>query len=202
MRVVIANGDEVYREGLKSVFSTVDWITVVAEADDGAELVAILEQVETDAVVLSAGSPAELDVVHRVRDTTPGVPVVVVAATHDHAYLREALELAAEGYLLTSARPHEFLAALSRVARDERYLQTEWAGALVDTPARVAERLSLQQLRILHLVAQGLRNKQVAAKLGISETTVKYHLRTIYAQLDATSRVEAVAAALRTGLVE
>ncbi len=202
MRVIIANGDEVYRLGLRSACAEVDWVTVVAEADDATELLSVLQDVEADAIVFCWENPADLGAVDRVRQIAPALPVIVLAATQDHILLAKALELNAAGYLLTSARIHEFLAALSRVDRGERYLQTEWASVLVDPAAKASERLSSQQLRILHLVAEGLRNKQVAKQLGISPTTVKYHLRTIYAQLDVSNRVEAVAAALRAGLVE
>ncbi len=200
MRVIIADRLEVYRQGLRSVFADCDWIEVVGEADDEATLLESIQRAETDAVVITSGISEDPAVVERLRRHAPEVRVIVVL--DDHAHVIKALESDAEGYLLASAGCRDFVAALRRVADGSRYIQTELARSLVETPPHPSNRLSAQQLRILRLVAAGLRNKQVATSLGVSETTVKYHLRTIYAQLDATSRVEAVAAAIRAGLVD
>ena len=216
MRLIIAYDEEVYREGVTSLLADFEWIEVVGEADNGAALLELLESVAPEAVLLDPGISDEpgLQLVEKVRAVAPEVRVLVIAVD-DHIHMREAIELGVAAYLLKSSSAHELATALRMVADGHHYIQAELVTTYIQAepvdspgdpsaapPRPLRDRLSAEQLTILRFVIQGLRNKQVARELGISETTLKSHLRVIYSQLDASSRVEAVAAALRLGVVE
>jgi len=208
MRLIIADAQEVYREGVKSLLARFDWVEVVGEADDYETLSELLESATADAVLLDAALPDGpwLQVVARVRAVAPEVRVVILAAADDQVHLRRAIEAGVNAYLLKRAAAHEFATALRLVAEGHFYVQSGIIETLGDRPAEPLVKLSAerspQQRRVLDLMTQGLKNKQIASELGISETTVKSQLRVIYSHLDASSRVEAVAAALRLGIVE
>ena len=208
MRLIIADAQEVYREGVKSLLADFDWVEVVGEADHYEALPELLGSVTADAVLLDTALPdgPGLEVVEMVRAVAPGVRVVILAESDDHIHLRKAIESGVNAYLLKDAAAHEFATALRLVADGHFYIQAELVKTLGDPPATPPAQLcngrSPQQWRVLLLLTQGLKNKQIARELGISETTVKSQLRVIYSHLEASSRVEAVATALRLGIVE
>jgi len=208
VRLIIADNQEVYREGVKSLLADLEWVTVVGEADDDVALLELLEQVATHVVLLDPGISDRpgLQVVERVHELAPEVRMVIVTAVQDHAHVRKAIEFGADGYLLKSASSHELVTALRMVADGHQHLQGELVNSLVDrsatSPGRPRPQLSSQHLRILQLVAEGSKNKQIASELDIGETTVKSQLRMVYSLLDVSSRVEAVVRAVRLGLVE
>ena len=208
MRLIIAHDEEIYREGVKSVLADFEWIAVVGEAGNAVALFELLDLVETDAVLLDLGISTGtcLQVVERVLALAPEVRLVIVAAPDDHTLVRKTIELGADGCLLKSAGSQELATALRMVTDGRHYIQAELVNTLVDpsleSVSRLCDGMSPDQLRILQLVADGLKNKQVAIELGISETTVKSNLRVLYSKLDASSRAHAVAVALRLGIVE
>jgi len=208
MRLILADDQPVYREGVKSLLANSEWVDIVGEADDEVALLELLECGVASAVLLDPGisGGAGIHIIERMRDLVPELRVVIITGLDDHAHVKKAIESGVEGYLLRSIDAYEIATALRMVADGHHYIQAELVNTLVDPSAasldRLRERPSPQQLRILQLVTQGLTNKQIARGLGISETTVKSQLRVIYSRLDASSRAEAVATALRLGIVE
>jgi len=208
VRLIIADDQQVYREGVKSLLADFEWVDIVGEAADGVALLELLESVAANAVLLDPGisDGSGTQIVERIRELVPELRVVIVTGPLDHAHVRAAIEAGADGYLLRTIGSYELVTALRMVADGHHYIQADLIDALVDPSAtsldRFRDRTSPQQVRILQLVTQGLKNKQIARDLGISETTLKSQLRVLYSQLDASSRAEAVAAALRLGIVE
>ena len=208
MRLILADDQQVYREGVKSLLADNEWVDIVGEADDDVALLELLASVAANAVLLDPGisAGAGIQIVERMRDLVPDLRVVIITRLDDHAHVKKAIESGADGYLLRTIDSYELATALRMVADGHHYIQAELVNTLVDPPAtsldRLRERPLPQQLRILQLVTQGLKNKQIATDLGISETTVKSQLRVIYSHLEASSRAEAVAAALRLGIVD
>ncbi len=207
MRLIVAHNQELYRKGVKAALADSTWVDVVGEAGDDVALFETLDQAAADTVLLELGTfpGTSLQVVGQLRELAAEVRLVIVAALDDHALVREAIELGADGCLLKSVTAHELVTALRVVAENRHYIQVELVNAVVDLSRKSVTRehhgLSPDQLRILQLVADGLKNKQVATELGVSETTVKSNLRVIYSKLDASSRAHAVAAAMRLGIV-
>ncbi|HEX6301029.1 MAG TPA: response regulator transcription factor [Acidimicrobiia bacterium] len=208
IRLVIADTQEVFREGLKSVLGDIEWITVVGEADDEPGLLDQLQFLDADMILVDLAISGTTDphVIQRLRNMADHLFVIVITAGHESDRLRKALQLGADGFLLRETDSVTFLDALRKVADGHHYIQSELAARLVglSVPSSkpVGERLSGRQLRVLQLLTRGSGNRQIAREMGISETTVKSELRFIYAELEAASRAEAAAIALRIGLVD
>lgn len=207
-RVVIADSQEIFTTGLKSLLTGVAWIVVVGEANEATGLFEILESSRVDLLLLDPGLPEvrEPHLIERLRILTGNLRIVVMTAGDESEKLRTALQLGADGIIHRSAGAEEFVSAVRKVADGHHYIQPELINSLVWLSAppmeRVSERLSPRQSRVLQLLTQGLGNRQIAATMDISETTVKSELRLIYAELEASSRAEAAAIALRIGLVD
>ena len=206
-RMIIAEPNEVYRLGVKSLLADLEWAAVVGETVDEEGLEELLASIPVDLVLLDPGiarsSEADVHVIERVRALAPDVGVVVITDA-PHAHVRNAIEMGADACLTKTAGGEELAAALRLVANGRRYIQAELLGPLLNGSPhdRPSPGLSTQQLTMLRLVAQGLRNKQIATEFGMSLTTVKSHLRLIYSQLAVSSRAEAAAAAVRLGIVQ
>jgi DNA-binding NarL/FixJ family response regulator len=208
MNVVLADDHRIVRDGLRLILSHDPDVTIVGEVEDGAELLALLEQTEVDVVLLDLKMPglSGLEALERMQALDPPVRAVVLSMHDDPAYVKRAIELGAAGYLLKNVDREELLRALHLVAEGGSYIQGELAGALLasiaeEPRAGSAGRLDVDSLEVLGLLAAGMDNRRIAERIGISEAALKARLRAIYAVLGAKTRSEAVAMALRLGLM-
>jgi DNA-binding NarL/FixJ family response regulator len=205
MRLIVADEQELFREGVKGVLSQHDWVDVVGEAGDADALSDLLHRVTTDAVVLDLGisDGVDIDVVTQVRSTIPGVMVVaLISPDHVDGRVRKTLELGCQGCLLKNTSSEELVAALRTVSEGHHYIQGQLIPRLVDSENQRRDRLSPQHLTVLQYLAEGVGNREIATVVGVSETTLKSQLRLIYSELGVTSRVEAVATGLREGMIK
>ena len=205
--VAILDAETLFREGIKQILGLGGPFDVVVDVVESSGLTDRPGAENIDVVLFGLGLTPEADL-HTLQMLLTARPQsrALVLSSHDQAvFVRTAVELGAAGYVLKTVSTTELLRAVLLVADGYPYIQGELANALVapNNGRLVAQppRLSPRQLEILSLMTHGLRNKQIAHRLGISETTVKTHLRVIYAQLGVTSRTEAAAEALRRGLV-
>lgn len=208
-RVVVADRQEVFRAGLKSAFEAVDWLKLVGEARDVDGLNHLLRTTACEVVLadLALGDGARQSIVARVRRAVPAARVVVVAADgNSQNGLKEALTLGASGFLRRDAHIDEFVNAVEKVADGNHYIQAELLRHLLDgsggSPQPAVAVPSPRQMSVLEGVAGGKSNRQIARELGISETTVKADLRVVFAKLRVASRAEAIAVAMRSGLID
>ena len=210
LRVVVADDHEAVREGLRWMLKADGSVDVVAEAANGEQLLEVLNDVECDAVLLDLSMPGTggLEVLRTLRQR-PSPPAVVVLTMHDDAtHVDRALASGAGGYVLKSASREEIIRALTAAVGGGAYVQPSLAKALIArhiTPERQEAKavpLSLRQLELLRLIANGATNKELAHRLGISEATVKSYLKDLYQRLGVPSRAAAVAYALRAGIVQ
>ncbi len=205
MRVIIADDHRIVREGLRMILSHDPEIEIIDEVEDGADLLAALEEVEVDVVLLDIRMPGltGLETLKSLRDRHQPVRVVILTMYDDPAYLRRAVELGADGYLLKSVDREELKRALRAVASGQGYIQGELAGPLVATMQATGaiDGVDAGDKRLLELLAEGLDNKELADRLGLSEPAVKARLRRLYRTLGVKRRSEAVAVALRLRLI-
>jgi DNA-binding NarL/FixJ family response regulator len=210
LRVVVADDHEAVRQGLRWMLAADDDIEIVGEAADGRQLLALLEAVDCDALLLDLSMPtmSGLDVLRELQATGRSLPVVVLTMHEDTAHVDRALALGASGYLLKSASRDEMVRALAAAATGGAYVQPSLAKPLlvryvVAAPEQADEPGSLapRHLRLLRALAAGKTNKELAHDLAISETTTKSYLKELYRQLGVSSRAGAVAYGLRHRLI-
>lgn len=205
VRVMLVDDHRIVREGLAYMLGGIDGIDLVGEAGSGAELLATVDQIHPDVVLLDVHMPemSGLEALERLRRDHPDVKVIMLTMHDQAGYVQQALRLGALGYLLKSAGLDELVRALELVAAGKPYLQGELAGAVVTAPHETGlPHLSPRELEVLRLMSNGRENKQIARELGISETTVKTHVKALYVRLEVRSRAEATATALRVGLID
>lgn len=204
IRLLIVDDHPVVRDGLRGMFAGEEGFEVVGEASDGAAALTLAESCRPDVILLDLRMPG-LDGTTTIRRLAErGIPArVLVLTTYDSdSDVVPAIEAGATGYLLKDATREELFRAVRAAARGESVLAPSVATLLMNqlrAPAR--DTLSARELEVLELIAQGLTNREAAARLFISEATVKTHLLHIYAKLDVNDRAAAVATAYERGLL-
>jgi DNA-binding NarL/FixJ family response regulator len=204
IRLLIADDHPVVRDGLRGIFEGSGDFDVVAEASNGREAVDRAAVVSPDVVLMDLRMPV-LDGVAAIRELNRrGIAArVLVLTTFDtDSDVLPAIEAGATGYLLKDAPPDDLLRGARAAARGEAVLAPSVATRLmgqVREPAK--EPLSERELDVLGLVARGCSNRQTAARLYISEATVKTHLLHLYAKLGVSDRAAAVATGYDRGLL-
>ena len=206
IRLLIADDHPVVRDGLRGIFEASGEFEVAGEAANGREAVDRAAALRPDVVLMDLRMP-ELDGVSAIRALAErGVDArVLVLTTYDtDTDVVPAIEAGATGYLLKDSPPEELLRGVRAAARGEAVLSPSVATRLlgqVRQPARDREPLSQRELDILGLIAQGCSNREAAARLYISEATVKTHVLHIYAKLGVNDRAAAVAVGFERGLL-
>ncbi|MEU8244901.1 response regulator transcription factor [Nonomuraea sp. NPDC048916] len=203
--MIIVDDHPVVRDGLRGIFADDDAFEVVGEAADGPEALTVAMRTHPDVVLMDLRMPkmSGAEVIRRLREQTPGIHVLVLTTFDNDADVLPAIEQGATGYLLKDTPRADLRRAVRAAARGETVLSPSVAGALAHQ-ARAPERrtLSRRELEVLGLIARGATNREVAAKLFITEATVKTHLLHIFAKLEVNDRAAAVAAAYEAGLLK
>jgi DNA-binding NarL/FixJ family response regulator len=203
IRIVVADDHPVVREGLAAILATQADFSVVGEAADGAELLRIAAAERPDVALVDLAMP-EVDgaaAIRRLQVEAPATRALVLTAFDSDERIIGAIEAGARGYLLKGAPRAEIFAAVRLVAGGGSLLQPPIAARLVARVARPPLSLTPRELEVLQLVAQGRANKEIAALIGVTERTVKFHLSAIMARLGAANRTEAVTLAAQNGLI-
>jgi DNA-binding NarL/FixJ family response regulator len=212
MRILIADDHALFRDSLRSLLTAHDQ-EVIGEAANGRQAVELAKQLQPDVVLMDLTMP-ELDGIEatkRLAVEAPGIKVVILTASDDDAHLFEAIKGGARGYLLKDLESERFFELLDGVARDEPALTPALARKLLQEFAKPRERssestdpdaLTDREQEVLELMVDGVTsNRDLARQLGVSENTVKFHVRNILDKLHLHNRAQAVAFALRSGLV-
>jgi DNA-binding NarL/FixJ family response regulator len=207
IRVLVVDDHPVVRSGLVGMLAVTDDITVVGEAGDGAEAVAMVESTRPDVVLMDLRMP-RMDGVAATGAIVPAYPStrVLVLTTYDtDTEILHAVEAGAAGYLLKDTPHAELLNGIRAAARGETVLAPPVAARLMSrlrtpsTPA--AAQPSPRELEVLAAVARGLSNAEIGRELFIGEATVKTHLQRLFAKLDVDDRTRAVTVAIERGLL-
>ncbi|MEO6090481.1 MAG: response regulator transcription factor [Umezawaea sp.] len=213
LRVVVADDQTLVRTGFRMIL-TADGIDVVAEATNGAEAVDAVRRTRPDVVLMDVRMPEMdgLEATRRILTGAAGEPRVIILTTFDlDHYVYAALSAGAGGFLLKDVTPEHLVAAVRLVRSGDallapaitRRLVERFAGRGADTAAlhRDLSALTPRELEVLRLLAEGLSNAELAARLYLSEATVKTHVARILAKLGLRDRVQAVIVAYETGLI-
>lgn len=201
--LLIVDDHPIVRDGLRGMFADDPRFAVLGEAGDGAQAVDLARVLDPDVVLMDLRMP-RMDGVTAIRELVRlGMRArVLVLTTYDtDSDVLPAIEAGATGYLLKDSPREELARAVEAAARGEAVLSPSVATRLLGQVRAPADPLSARELEILHLVARGTTNREAAAKLFISEATVKTHLLHIYAKLGVNDRAAAVAVAFQRGLL-
>ena len=199
---LIADDHEVVREGLRLSLSRAPHIRVVGEASDGTSAIALAERRRPNVVIMDVRMPGMdgLEATKLLTEKVPSASVLIFTAYGERSLLGRGLESGAKGYILKEAPHQTLLRAIEKVANGEGYVDP---ALMPDFLTRDREdMLTVREREILQLLADGMSNADVAAKLFISQETVKSHVRHILAKLEADTRTHAVAIALREAIID
>jgi DNA-binding NarL/FixJ family response regulator len=192
--LLLVDDHQMVRAGLATLLDATDDIVVVGQAGDGQAAVEAARHTMPDVVLMDLSMPV-LDGVAATRQVLadrPEVKVVVLTSFSDRDRVTEALSAGAIGYLLKDCDPAELLAAVRSAAAGHAPLDPRVARVLLPTgESRPQDNLSPREIEVLRLVAQGLANKQIGRRLGITERTVKAHLGRVFRVLDVADRTSA-----------
>ena len=203
--VLLVDDHAVVRGGLTQLLAGVEDITVVGEAADGAEAVEQARTLRPDVVLMDLQMPG-VDGVSATRQIVGEAlaQVLVLTSFSDGERIVGALDAGAVGYLLKDADPDEVLSGIRAVSRGESPIHPRAARELLTARsgggATATTELTPRETEVLRLVRQGLANKQIARRLGISERTVKAHLTSVFARIGVSDRTQAALWAERQGI--
>jgi DNA-binding NarL/FixJ family response regulator len=203
IRILIADDHDVVRRGLTQLIIGVDDMEVVGEAGNGAEAAELAETHEVDVVLMDLSMPV-LDGVagtKRIKASQPDLPVVILTSFSERDRILDAIEAGAVGYLLKDAEPDELLRGVRSAAAGDSPFSPKAAKALLSLGAQrqKAEKLTPREREVLAAICDGLPNKQIARRLGISEKTVKTHLTRVFDRIGVQDRTQAALWAERNG---
>lgn len=201
VRILLADDHAVVRMGLEALISTEPDFAVVGHAADGVEAVALHRSLRPDVVVMDLLMPRMTGTraAAEIRAEFPSARILILSTSDGDDDVYRALQAGVAGYLLKSSPGEQLLPAIHAVMRGEKWIPAEVARSLANRSLR--EELSPREVQVLGELASGGSNKEIAAVLGITEHTVKAHLKNILAKLPARDRTEAVTIALQRGII-
>jgi len=205
IRVLITDDHSVVRQGLRMFLELDPEIEIIGEATNGAEAVALADELKPDVVLMDLLMPVMdgLTAIATIRRETPGVEIVALTSVLEDASVVGAIRAGAIGYLLKDTNADELRRSVKAAAGGQVQLSPEAAIRLMrevrepESPDALTER----ETDVLRLLAEGQANKEIARNLSIGEKTVKTHVSNILAKLGVQSRTQAVLHAMRVGLI-
>jgi DNA-binding NarL/FixJ family response regulator len=208
MRILIVDDHPITRGGLRTALATSDEVEVVGEASSGEEAVERVSELHPDVVFMDVRMPGMggIEATRIIRDESPKTRVILFTVDESRQVIGEAIQAGVSGYLLKDVSAQELVTAARLALEDKAVIHPSLTRAFIDEAQYVERRpeapLSRRETEILQKVAFGSTTKEVAHDLGISPHTVKTHLERIFEKLGANDRAQAVAIAIRRGIVE
>lgn len=202
IRVLSVDDHPLMREGVAAMIRSRMDMLLVAEAANGSEALQRFREYQPDVTLMDLRLPdmSGIDAVIAIRSEFPEARIIMLTTFEGDVEIQRALQAGARGYLLKSMPPGELLAGIREVHAGKKRIPPEVAAHLAEHMGE--ETLTARELEVLQQIAGGNRNRDIAERLFISEETVKVHIKHVMEKLDARDRTEAVAIALRRGIIQ
>ncbi len=211
LRLLLADDHQVVRQALRSLLEPKVPCTVVGEADDGVQTLALLEALQPDELVLDMQMPglSGLEVIQRARQRQPRTSIVVLSMHGNEGYVREALRAGASAYVLKEAAAEELIHAVREAAAGRRYLSAALSERAIDAYVQqvagpnldLYDTLSEREREVLFLSAQGLTTAEIAKRLVVSPRTVESFRAKLMRKLDLHNQTDLIRYAIRRGII-
>ncbi len=211
IRVVLVDDHALVRQGFRRILEDDPDLTVVGEASNGTDAIALVKKTDPDVVVMDMAMP-EMSGLHATMEIIkqrPGTKVLILSMYSDEQYVRNALDAGAKGYILKSAIENDLTRAVKAVATGEQYLAPELSSVLIraiqtgsfEKASDPYDRLTQREKQVLQLIAHGKSNKEIAVMLDLSVNTVAVHRANLMSALGVHKTAELVLFAVKKGLV-
>src|SRR6266699_1883470 len=201
IRVLCVDDHPIVREGIAAVIESQEDVASVGEAGDGKAAIEQYRKLKPDVVVmdLRMAGVGGVEATIQIRKEFPTARIIVLTTYEGDEDIHRALEAGAQGYILKDSVRRELLQTIREVYAGRRHISPAMATCLAEHTPRMS--LSPRELEVLQLIAKGLRNKEIGAKLDIAEDTVKIHIKNIFGKLDVIDRTQAVVSASQRGII-
>ena len=208
IRIVVVDDHEIVRKGISAILQADSEFQVVGEASDGKAALRTILETRPDVALVDVRLPeiGGVELCHHIQRESPETKVLILTSYLDGNLVRECISAGANGYVLKDTASTDLRRSIRQLARGESPVDPRAARMMVrwlrkgpesDTP----DHLTLREIGILRLVAEGLTNREIGERLSLSENTVKTYIQGLYQKLDANNRIEAVMRATKWGLL-
>jgi DNA-binding NarL/FixJ family response regulator len=201
IRIVCVDDHPIVRDGLASIFGLQPDIELIGAAESGAQALNLARQLHPDVILVDLRLPdmSGHELTRQILAHSPQARIIVLTSFEGDADIERALSAGARGYVVKGIVREELLGAIRAVHAGKKYIPGQLAEKIAEHLG--LEKLSEREMQVLHEVAKGKRNKEIAAELSIAEDTVKMHVKNILEKLQVSDRTEAVTVALRRGIL-
>ena len=213
VRIVLAEDHTILREGLRALLTADPNFEIIGEAADGREAVRLVEKQIPDLILMDLSMPrmTGMDAIREIKKRYPQTKIIALTVHKTEEYLRTTLQAGADGYVLKDATHEELMMAIKSVLKGKTYLSPGVSGKVIEgylegiesqVPLSTLGLLSQREREVLKLIAEGYKNKEIAADLCISLKTVEKHRAKLMKKLDLHNAAALTAYAIEQGLVE
>lgn len=201
--IVIADDHSIIRDGLKNLFHLEPTFKVVGDAGDADETLFVTRTKNPDILLLDINMPGAsgIEILSEIKKQSPMTKVIVLTIHDEGHYLRKALEMGADGYVLKDSDFFTLKLAINNVMNGEKFIDKKMI-SFMNQEKEHTEILTKREKEILILVSKGLMNKDIAARLNISEKTIKNHMSNLFRKIDVADRTQAALYAIKNNYVQ
>lgn len=208
IRVIIVDDHEIFRSGLKMVINKLAYAKVVAEAADGVDFLHIIDEIETDIVLMDIEMPVMngIEATRKAIEKYPSMKIIALTMFKEDAYIQSMIEAGVKGFLIKNIRKEVLDRALQAVYNGKTYYSEELWDYFTKTIAKEEKQdnkleVTKREMEVLELLAEGLSNKEIADRLFISERTIVGHKSNLMAKTNTKNTVALLAYAIKNGII-